>query len=516
MPNIACRHRKRARHAGVVGLEDGAALSRSIRFPQFAGLLNWIDGTPLLPLIEPYRLRLFEDALDTFDTNGRPKYNLVVSGRAKKNWKTADLCLAALFALVNDSPAGHDSECYLLANDGDQARDDLSLAKKIIKANPDLGQWLKVKANSIERRDGRGFLEVLPAGDIVGQHGKSYRFVGYDEIHGYRTWDVLEAMQPDPHRPDAQQWVTSYASLFHRPGVPLFDLFHAGKRGDDPRMRFSWYAADYTTDPAFADLPPERRANPSMASWGDDGYLSQQQRRLPAHKFRRLHLNLPGLPEGSAYQPEPIMDAIARGIAVRPPERGMRYTAFVDMSGGSSDDAVLAIGHTDPEGTAVLDLVENQGAAVPFNPNRAVDRFVRTLKRYGITRVMGDRYAGETFRAQFIEAGVGYVVESEPKSALYEAFEPVLNAGRVVLLDVPALEQQLLSLVWRGGKIDHQPGEHDDYANAAAGVVRLLSAARNVAATAETFKWAMGLNLSDENDRRQESRLLASFGCPRP
>ena len=44
-----------------------------------------------------------------------------------------------------------------------------------------------------------------------------------------------------------------------------------------------------------------------MASWGDGGeYLEQQRRRLPAHKFRRLHLNLPGLPEGSAFQPEPV------------------------------------------------------------------------------------------------------------------------------------------------------------------------------------------------------------------
>ncbi len=132
-----------------------------------------------------------------------------------------------------------------------------------------------------------------------------------------------------------------------------------------------------------------------------------------------LHLNLPGLPEVSAYQPDPVMDSIARGVAVRLPERGPRYAAFVHMSGGSSDDAVLGVGHTDAEGVAVVDLVENQGPAVPFNPNKAVDRFVATLKRYAVTQVTGDRYA-----------------------------------GGVVLLDVPTLEQQLLGLVWRGGKID--------------------------------------------------------------
>jgi len=37
--------------------------------------------------------------------------------------------------------------------------------------------------------------------------------------------------------------------------------------GTDPRMLFSWYSADYCSDPSFANLPPDERANPSMASW---------------------------------------------------------------------------------------------------------------------------------------------------------------------------------------------------------------------------------------------------------
>jgi integrase len=67
----------------------------------------------------------------------------------------------------------------------------------------------------------------------------------------------------------------------------------------------------------FTEKSPEERANPSMALWGNPGYLAQQQRRLPSHKYRRLHLNLPGLPEGSAFQPEPIADAIDRGVKLR-------------------------------------------------------------------------------------------------------------------------------------------------------------------------------------------------------
>jgi hypothetical protein len=182
-------------------------------------------------------------------------------------------------------------------------------------------------------------------------------------------------------------------------------------------------------------------------------------------------LNLPGLPEGSAYQPEPIFDAIARGVPVRAPALGTAYVGFVDMSGGSSDDAVLGIAHRDADGRAVLDCVIDQGQHPPFDPNKAVTRFVRVLRDYRVTRVVGDRYAGETFRSQFMAADVAYEVSARTTSELYEALEPRLNAGQVVLLDVPTLEQQLLGLVWKGGKITHQAGEHDDYATAAAGAI---------------------------------------------
>ena len=43
------------------------------------------------------------------------------------------------------------------------------------------------------------------------------------------------------------------------------------------------------------------------------------------------------------------------------------------------------------------------------------------------------------------------------------------------LLDDPKLLEQILTLVYRGRKIDHENGEHDDYANAVAGCVSLIS-----------------------------------------
>jgi hypothetical protein len=319
-------------------------------------------------------------------------------GRAKKNWKTTDLILAASYRFLA-WPSDKGNDCFVLANDEQQAGDDLSLAKKLIAANPILAAEVKVNAKTIERRDGRGALQILPARDVVGVHGKTYTFAGFDEIHGYRSHDLFEALAPDPTRHDALVWITSYAGIRHAPGIPLYDLMQAGKRGDDPRLFFSWYGGDFTTDPALADAEPERRANPSLASWGDDGYLAQQRRRLPTHKFRRLHLNLPGAPDGAAFDGDRVMGAIVTGRKAVAREEGVRYRAFVDMSGGSSDDAVLAIAYFDAaRRVAVLCQLISQTGAPPFNPRGAVRKFAAELKAWGIARVTGDAYAGQTFR----------------------------------------------------------------------------------------------------------------------
>jgi hypothetical protein len=449
---------------------------------EFFAPLRWTDRRPLVEHLEPYRARIFQRAFNELDDSGRPQFNLILCGRAKKNWKSADLALACFYAALVDSPDGN--EVYIVANDEDQAGDDLALCKALIRVNTVLDDCLRVKQNMIERKDGGGFIEILPAQDAIGVHGKTYRLLAVDEIHGHRTYDLLEALALDPTRQDAQQWITSYASIYHKPGVPLFDLCRIGRAGLDPRMLFSWYAADYCTDPDFAHATPEDRANPSRAQFKDAGYLAQQQRRLPAHKYRRLHLNLPGLPEGSAYTAEMAMDAIDRGVRVRPPAPGVQYVAFVDMSGGSSDDAVLAVAHRALDGRLVLDCIVDQGPRPPFDPNKAVERFVGTLREYRCSAVTGDRYAGETFRAQFTTAHITYHVSPLSKHELYEALEPLLNAHAVVLLDAEqagtgaVLEQQLLGLVWRGGKIDHPAGEHDDFANAAAGAVVLTASPR--------------------------------------
>jgi len=433
--------------------------------------LLWLDGRPLPEVIESYRSRIFEDVLYSFDDSGWPQYNLTLCGRGKKNWKSADLILAGLYRfLAWPSQSGND--CFVLANDEGQAGDDLQLLKKIIEVNPILKREVEVRSKSIHRLDEKGVFQILPAKDISGSHGKTYLFIGFDEIHGYKNFDILEALSPDPTRRDVLTWITSYETISASAKVPLSVLKASGKAGADPKMYFSWYSGAYCTDPEAANLPTaEERANPSLASWQNPFYLAQQKLRLPTHKYRRLHLNEPGAADGVFFNADKYLACVVTGRKALLREEKIRYNAFVDMSGGSVDEAVLSVGHRAPDGRLILDRIECQAGRPPFNPRNAIVKFVGILKEYGINRVTGDNYAGETFKRDFLDLGVTYIPCKQPKSDLYEALEPQVNAGMVELLDQEELTAQALTLVWRGSKVDHQNGDHDDQINSAAGVL---------------------------------------------
>lgn len=179
----------------------------------------------------------------------------------------------------------------------------------------------------------------------------------------------------------------------------------------------------------------------------------------------------------SAFIDRDVVEAcVSRGIYEREPT-GQDYVAFVDPSGGSNDSMTLAVAHSDGE-TAVLDMIRERKP--PFSPEATVNEFCEDLKRYGIRRVTGDRYAGEWPREQFRKHGIEYDLAEKPRSDLYRDMLPMLNSRKADLLDSSVLINQIVSLerrVARGGResIDHAPNAHDDVANAVAGVLSLVA-----------------------------------------
>jgi len=122
----------------------------------------------------------------------------------------------------------------------------------------------------------------------------------------------------------------------------------------------------------------------------------------------------------------------------------------------------------------VLDAIRERKP--PFSPDDVVIEFAALLKSYGIHRIAGDRYAGEWPRERFRAHRISYEPADKPKSDLYRDMLPLLNSGRVELLDHSRLVAQLCGLERRTARsgrdsIDHAPGGHDDLCNAVAGVI---------------------------------------------
>jgi hypothetical protein len=157
-----------------------------------------------------------------------------------------------------------------------------------------------------------------------------------------------------------------------------------------------------------------------------------------------------------------------------PPKPGITYSGFCDPSGGISDSMTLAVAHLRDGAILVLDAILE--CRPPFDPERAVAECEVLLRRFGVTRVVSDKYAGDWPKARFAEHGIALEQSAKPKSDIYHDLLPLLNARRVELLDHHRLAAQLVGLerrTSRQGKdsVDHSPGGHDDLANVVAGVL---------------------------------------------
>jgi hypothetical protein len=181
-----------------------------------------------------------------------------------------------------------------------------------------------------------------------------------------------------------------------------------------------------------------------------------------------------------SYVSREVVDAaVVPGRHELPPVPGIIYEDFTDPAGGSGTDSFpLAIGHREGE-RFVLDAIRERRP--PFSPEDVVTEFAALLRKYGCRKVTGDRYAGEWPREAFRKHGIEYEVSARPKSDLYRDALPLLNSGRLELLDHPRLIAQIAGLerrTARGGRdsIDHGPSGHDDVANVALGLAAVLAA----------------------------------------
>lgn len=211
--------------------------------------------------------------------------------------------------------------------------------------------------------------------------------------------------------------------------------------------------------------------NPTLA-----GAQLDRQQRVDAQRFAREY-EAEFADDVEGFLPAAWIDAaVVAGRHELPPRRDVAYVAAVDPSGGGADAFTLAIVHVEAEGERVIQDVMKGWAgsrASTVDLASVVREVAAILRRYGLTEVLGDRYAGAWVAQAFDSVGVLYRDAEMAKAEAYLAVEPLVAQGRVELLDHQELARELLQLERRprvGGKtlVDHPRGGHDDYANAVA------------------------------------------------
>jgi hypothetical protein len=265
-------------------------------------------------------------------------------------------------------------------------------------------------------------------------------------------YEVLNSLRPGMATiPNAMLLCAS--SPYARRGA-LWDAFrrHYGRDGDPVLV---WKAATRTMNPTVGqqviDTASEQDPASAAAEW-----LAEFRSDIESFISR-----------------EAVEACISYDTRERPPMERTRHYAFVDPSGGSADSMCLALGHKVSDIVVVDALRERKP---PFSPEDVVAEFSELLKSYKVSKVVGDRYAGEWPRERFKQHGINYEPAQKPKSDLYRDLLPLINSRRIDLLDDTRLLTQLIGLERRTARgtgrdvIDHAPGGHDDVANCVAGL----------------------------------------------
>jgi hypothetical protein len=354
----------------------------------------------------------------------------------------------------------------LIAADRSQARAVMSYVRGIC-ALPSVKPWVgRVLRDSIELKSGVS-IEVMTA---------SFRTVrGYTVISAVLDEVAFWRDEATSANPDSEIIAALRPAMATVPGALLVAISSPYARtGEFHRMHDRYYGVE--DESIIVWNADSRSLNPSLPeriverAYEEDAAVAASEYGRDGRVVFRSDV-------AAFLDPEAVRAVTVADRRELPPTPGIAYKAFTDPSGGRQDSFTLAIAHREGD-VVVLDALRERRP--PFSPDEVVEQFARFLASYGVRRVTGDRYGGEWPRERFRVHGITYEPAKLPRSDLYKELLPLVNAGRVQLLDDARLRAQLIGLerrTARGGRdsIDHAPGAHDDVANAAAGAVVLAA-----------------------------------------
>jgi hypothetical protein len=415
-----------------------------------------------LPLVES-EWELYQQATGRETPPGGParEVYLICGRRAGKSRMAAAIAVyEALFPRVKLAP-GEVGTVALIAVDRDTARVLLEYVRHILEASPVLRRELSESLAWEIRLKKRRVIQVMTA-SAASVRGRTYLACVLDELAFFRNseglandTEVVRALRPGLATTGGK--LVGLSSPYAQTGV-LWEIFkkYWGKEGGPLVWKAATLAMNPTLSAGLVENALQEDPEAARSEWEAE-FRSDLETFLPL---------------------EALQAVVIPGRHELPPQAGVSYTAFVDPSGGRGDAAALALAHVEGE-RVILDVARRWPA--PHDPAQVVGEMAGIIKSYGLRRVTGDRYAGAWPEQEFLKHGITYQAAAKDKSTLYLELLPLVLSGRVELLDLKRLANELRDLVRRprsGGRdsVDHPPRSHDDLANAVAGAVTLAGA----------------------------------------
>jgi hypothetical protein len=398
----------------------------------------------------------------------------LVCGRRAGKSRILALIATWLAVFVDWTPylaEGETATVAILCADRLQARNVLRYCKGLIAMVPTLQAMVEGPEHSQRIvLSNRVVIEITTASHQLAR-GYSFAAVLADEVAFWSTaedaavndLEVLRALRPGllTLRP-AGSLLLMASSPYSRRGA----LWESFKRyyGEEEAPVLVWKAPTLVMHPTLdrEEIDRMRVEDPDAAKSEYDAEFRQDLQQLLTR--------------------ETVEGCVIPGRRELPRVGGVMYRGFCDPSGGSSDSMTMAIAHSEPNGRAnigILDCVRE--FRPPFDPDAVAGEISDLLRSYGVSTVVGDRFGGDWVASRFTAHGISYQPSEKSKSDIYVSALPLLNAGRVELLDNDRLVTQLCSLERRTGRgtgkdiVDHPPRQHDDIANAACGVLTLVA-----------------------------------------
>lgn len=407
------------------------------------------DGKPI-ELETWQKEKILRPVFYDLDSEGKRKINLALCGLPKKNGKSTLAAGVVAYALLADSEP--EPEIYSVAGDKDQAKIIFRQTCKAFERSPLLRREVKTLKDTIERRDGKGFYQVLSA-DAPTAHGLNPHFVIWDELWNQRNYDLWEALTHSPARRQPLHLVTTYAGYDQYEGNLLWDLYQRGLKGEDSGMYLFW-------------------THDNLASWITQEYLAQQKSRLPEHIYLRLHENRWTSGCGAFLSREDVDGCVDPQLGQRIEGRENRYFVGVDL-GLSKDRTVVAVCHKDKNtGKVVLDNIRSWQGTKDNKVNIAIieDWILLMKDNFRPLKVLADPWQCQNSIQRLKREGVDieeFGFTSANVTKLSNVLFSLFKSRRISIFDYQPLVQELMTakIIEKsyGFRVDHESGGYTDH-----------------------------------------------------